>query len=360
MKVKIYGAGSIGNHLSNASRACGWSVDLVDSDPSALERTRTKIYPERYGVWDESIRLFESKNAPVGGYDLVMIGTPPESHVSLALSAVKERPRAILVEKPFCTPDMKQAQELHDLARENNIPIFTGYDHVVGQASEKFSELIHGVGEIETLDVEFREYWGGIFAAHPWLDGPSDSYLGFWNRAGGACSEHSHGINLWQHFAHVMGAGRVTEITGTLSYVSNENVEYDNLAFINLKTENGLVGRVVQDVVTSPPRKWARLQGSEGYVELQCGYKAGVDAVFSGSSKAGAAEYMFPKTRPDDFIHELRHIASHVGSNLGPSPISIERGLETALLIAAAHLSSREKRTVSIDYSAGYSLNALK
>ncbi len=36
MKVKIFGAGSIGNHLANAARVLGWSVDLCDVD-GALE-----------------------------------------------------------------------------------------------------------------------------------------------------------------------------------------------------------------------------------------------------------------------------------------------------------------------------------
>ncbi len=31
-------------------------------------------------------------------------------------------------------------------------------------------------------------------AAHPWLAGPQDSYLGFWRRGGGASGEHSHAI----------------------------------------------------------------------------------------------------------------------------------------------------------------------
>ncbi len=66
MKVKIIGAGSIGNHLSNASRALGWSVDLIDTDPKALERTRTQIYPSRYGTFDQAIRLFEFEGCTEG------------------------------------------------------------------------------------------------------------------------------------------------------------------------------------------------------------------------------------------------------------------------------------------------------
>lgn len=164
-KVKILGAGSIGNHLSNASRSLGWSVDLCDIDEAALLRTKNDIYPGRYGSWDNSINLYKSSTAPVGGYDLIMIGTPPDSHIPLALEAVKERPRAILVEKPFCTPDLEGAEELYKLAKEYDVSIFTGYDHVVGLASKKFGDIAASgkLGNIETLDVEFREHWGGIF-----------------------------------------------------------------------------------------------------------------------------------------------------------------------------------------------------
>ena len=45
----------------------------------------------------------------------------------------------------------------------------------------------------------------------PGLMGLADTYLGYWNRGGGACGEHSHAINLWQFFSHSLGCGRVTE-----------------------------------------------------------------------------------------------------------------------------------------------------
>jgi len=45
VKVKIFGAGSIGNHLANASRRLDWQVDVVDIDPAALKRMREEIYP---------------------------------------------------------------------------------------------------------------------------------------------------------------------------------------------------------------------------------------------------------------------------------------------------------------------------
>ncbi len=361
-KVKIHGAGSIGNHLANASRALGWQVDLCDIDNAALMRTQKEIYPARYGAWDEGIRLFNSTDAPRGGYDLIVVGTPPDSHISLAISAIDENPRAILVEKPFCTPDLRGCQELLDLARMNGVAVFVGYDHVVGQASEKLAEIATSgrLGAIETLDVEFREFWGGIFAAHPWLSGPADSYLGYWTRGGGASGEHSHATNLWQHFAHVIGAGRVVEVQAMMDYVSEGSVTYDKLCLINLRTENGLTGRIVQDVVTNPPRKWARIQGKDGYAEWHCGSKPGADAVLEGGGKGLIEERLFQKTRPDDFIMELRHIEAALASDPAKSGLSIERGLDTMLVVAAAHKSVKEKCNICIDYSAGYSESAFR
>ena len=259
-KVKVLGAGSIGNHLANASRRRGWQVAICDLDPAALARTRNEIYPSRYGAWDEAIELYPVGDAPKSVYDLIVIGTPPDTHVDLAIEAITEGPRAVLVEKPVCGPDLARAQEMFDLAKERGVQVFVGYDHVVGASAVHALEKARTLGRIETLDVEFREYWGGIFAAHPWLDGPQDSYLGFWKRGGGASGEHSHAINLWQHFAQELGGGRVVEVNATLEYVKTDLVDYDSLCLLNLRSKSGLVGRVVQDVVTQPPRKWARIQ----------------------------------------------------------------------------------------------------
>ena len=101
-RVKIHGAGSIGNHLAHAARTLGWEVVVCDVAEAALDRMRREIYPARYGRWDEAIRLYPSAEAPREGFDLVCIGTPPEAHIPLARAAVAEGAPAVLVEKPLC------------------------------------------------------------------------------------------------------------------------------------------------------------------------------------------------------------------------------------------------------------------
>jgi len=360
MRVKIFGAGSIGNHLAHAAKQLGWSVDICDVDRNALERTRVSIYPSRYGLWDPSIGLFHVSEAPVGNYDLIIIGTPPDTHINLLLQALSEDPKAILVEKPLCGPGLCGVEEIITKAVDKSFPIFIGYDHIVGRSCQFASKMVQNVATSnpKTLDVEFREHWGGIFQAHPWLTGPQDSYLGFYERGGGALGEHSHALNMWQYFAKLLGCGRVHTVSASLSYVKNEFVDYDEICCLNLTTENGMLGRCIQDVLTTPPRKMARIQYIDGFIEWHCNFHSGVDRVIEWGDKKKPNVHDFAKTRPDDFIQELLHVSSHINCP-ELSPLNLKHGLETSLVIAAAHLSHSQKSTVNIDYTKGLTLAAL-
>jgi predicted dehydrogenase len=361
-RIKIYGAGSIGNHLAHASRRMGWGVVVCDVSAEALERMRRQIYPSRYGQWDDTIGLYLNADAPTGDFDIVFVGTPPEYHLPLALQALEERPAAIIVEKPVCPPSLVSAQELYERSREGPTRVYVGYDHVVGRATEHAEALVRSgeFGEIQTIDVEFREHWGGIFAAHPWLDGPPDSYLGFWERGGGASGEHSHAINLWQHFAHAIGAGRVVEVDARLRYVEAGGARYDDLCLLHLRAERGLIGRVVQDVVTTPHRKRAKLQGTHGAVEWVCNYNTDGDAIIVHRPGKPEEVLPFPKKRPDDFIRELEHIDADLRAPAGRSGLALERGLDTMLVVAAAHRGEQGGCRLRIDYTQGYTANALR
>ena len=63
---------------------------------------------------------------------------------------------------------------------------------------------------------------------------------------------------------------------------------------------------------------------------------------------------------PDDFIWELQNIDSVLQGKENTSAISLERGLETMMVVAAAHLSDEHKRTVRINYEKGFIPQALE
>lgn len=361
-KVKVYGAGSIGNHLSYACRNKGWKVTMCDIDVEALDRTKNDIYPSRYGNWDESINLMNANDIDNNIYDLIIIGTPPNTHVLIALNILNTNPpRILLIEKPMLTPDLKEAQELYELAKEKGTFVSVGYNHTLTQNTKEAEILLKEgiIGKAITISSMTREYWGGIFAAHPWLKGPSDTYLGYWKKGGGACGEHSHAINIWQHFSNFLELGKIVKVSAKMNIVKDGKAEYDDICFINVETDKGYVGNIIQDVITSPTQKNVRIQGEKGFLEWHVGYKDGNDVIIYGNEN-NKNELIIEKTRPDDFKGEIDHLENILkGESIDNSSISIERGLDTMLVISAAFKSHFENREILIDYSKGYTLEAL-
>ena len=363
-KVKIYGAGSIGNHLAYACRSKGWETVICDVDPEALRRTREDIYPARYGNWDPEIKLTIPDNLHDKDVDLVIIGTPPDSHINLAISILKRNPpRVLLIEKPLCTPSLEGAREFFELAGSTGTFVCVGYNHTMTDNTRRAEEILakNIIGTPISISARFREHWGGIFSAHPWLAGPQDTYLGFAARGGGASGEHSHAMNIWQHFAHLAGMGRIVEVSAMMDMVDDGVVKYDRVCFLNVRTEKGLVGDIAQDVITEPAKKILRVQGSEGFLEWYVNIDGGHDALRYSDGKGGVKEELIPKTRPDDFKGEINNIESILAGKTGAdSPIALNKGLDTMMVVAAAHISHNCRKTVKINYQAGYGLDAIE
>jgi predicted dehydrogenase len=363
-KVIIYGAGSIGNHLAYACRNKEWEVIMADINSDALKRTREDIYPSRYGKWDPGIKLKSIDEVSNERCDVVIIGTPPDTHVRIATQVLENSsPKILLIEKPLCTPLLAGVQKLVNLQKAIGTFVAVGYNHTLTENSRRAAQILkqNSLGTPITINACFREHWGGIFTAHPWLNGPRDSYLGFSERGGGASGEHSHAINIWQHFAHLVGAGRIVEVSATMDFVDDGVVKYDRVCLINVRTENGLVGNIAQDVVTGPSQKELRIQGTKGFLEWFVNFKDGYDAIHYWDGSGEVRKELIQKTRPDDFKGEIDHIEQILKvRERGDSPISIERGLDTMMVIAAAHMSCHSKRAVRINYNQGYTPDSLE
>ena len=363
VQVKIYGAGSIGNHLAYACREQQWDVVVCDTDTQALQRMASQIYPSRYGAWDPCIQLktySEAKNNQ--HYDIVFVGTPPDSHIPLAIEAINDHsPQILMIEKPLCDTSLENCDLLNQLMTTNDIFIGVGYNHLLSPNTIAAKNMIQKYcKDPQTLSVNWNEHWGGIFQAHPWLDGPESSYLGYSDRGGGACGEHSHGINLWLYLTCILQAGHVTELSCMMD-ISTQTCNYDKITQINLKTENGLVGHVTQDVVTHPAIKKARIQACNGHLEWSIDTTASCDLI-SCSFDDTCVDECFPKNRSDDFKWEIQHISSLLNNPYHhlDSPLHLKFGLQTMMIIAAAHISHKNNSTVRINWEAGYNNNAFE
>ncbi|MBI1975623.1 MAG: Gfo/Idh/MocA family oxidoreductase [Candidatus Vogelbacteria bacterium] len=358
VKAKIFGAGSIGNHLTQAARRAGWEVVLVDADKKALERTKKELYPKRYGAWDEGVTLATLKDMPIGGFDVIMVGTPPDTHMQLATEILKkEAPKVLQIEKPLCTPTLKGLKEfIAEALKHPKTKIVVGYNHLLAENTLTAENIISReiFKDILSIDCEFRSHWENIFKAHPWLEGPHDTYLGFWERGGGSGAEHSHGVNIWQHFAHVLGAGRIALVSATIDIVkAKKGAEYDRSFFVQFVTDKGVVGRLAQDVITQPKKKFVEMQFGNGSLLWDNDVSKTTDEVVSLLRGKEPEKIVITKSRPDEFFHEIKHLEKLFTGEMKykDSPIRLKRSVETMLVVAAAFESNKKKKAVKVNYA---------
>ena len=342
-RVKVIGAGSIGNHLGHGCRTLGMDVTICDIDRSALKRARDVIYPNRYGSWDEAIRLATPDELSGEAFDIVIVGTPPATHLKVATVELETtRPGVILIEKPLAHPSSADIEVFLAAAEKSSTRVLVGYNQRLKPNTKHFVKLATtlDLGALEGLSSNMLESWDGILKAHFWMKSERDSYLAFTDQGGGALLEHSHALNLFLYFAKVLGQGRVTDVVADIEWVSHQDGRYDRDSSLSLTLESGLVGTVRQDLHTWPASKEAIAAFEKGTLVWSMGDSS--DRVEHRSTSGELIEaWDFPKTRPDDFIGELEHLKSVWENPKSESPIGLSEGLVVMDVILASFESSR-------------------
>jgi len=352
IKVKIYGAGSIGNHYAYACQRKKWDITIVDNDPKALIRMKKKIFPTRYGFWDNKIKL---KTSDIDDYfDIVIIGTPPSSHLELAIRNLKKnnKPKILQIEKPLCTPDLKNLKEFEYLRKRyyKNVQIFGGYNHLLTKHTKISEKILKKENFKNLLYVKSynNENWSEIFKAHFWLKSPKDSYLGFFNKGGGALCEHSHGLAAWVHYCDFFNKGKINSFNAEMKIVKENSLYYDQISNLQIRTSKNLIGSVEQDTITLPAQKKIRLQFSNGYLENYVNYKKNYDAIlFKCGEKT--KKILIKKIRSDDFKGLVEHLEQALKKriNYKKSPINIDKSIYIMKLINFAFKSYKKKLAVN-------------
>lgn len=348
--VKVVGAGSIGNHLAHGCREQGWSVTIVDHDPKALQRARETIYPSRYGEWDDAITLSAPSEVESRYFDIVIVGTPPASHLTVATAELSGNPpKILLIEKPLSHPEPEAIRQFLALTKTSTTRVLVGYNHRMKENTQKFLEIAQdpALGKLTGLKSHMLESWDGILNAHFWMNSEKDSYLAFTEKGGGALLEHSHALNLFLHFAHYLGQGPVTSVNASIDWVQHESGQYDKDSRLTLTLRSGVIGEVRQDLHTWPATKEAIAVFEHGSVVWEMADSEDKVSILTpdGSEKT---TWTFPKIRPDDFRGEISHLGDLLQDPGMESPLDLNHGVEVLEVAVAAFESSRSDTAVSI------------
>ncbi len=350
MRAKVIGAGSIGNHLAHALRKLDVDVTIVDVDADALERTKTVIYPERYGAFDPAITLAHPDVVGDEAFDLCVIGTPPDTHVTIATSELARGHRAILIEKPLAAPGVHKLLDFAAKAEKSATRVLVAYNQRLKTNTVEFlSKARSGErGSVTAISGRMREDWAGILKAHPWLKSATDSYLGHTSRGGGALYEHSHAVDFSLFVANELGQGRPVRVKCDVEKVTHPEGSYDKSASLNIEMSSGLVVDVVQDLYTWPADKSLDAIFEKGEVRWEM--HGDHDSVISSLAVGASEEMTIPKTRPDDFLPEISHVVQLLTSTEKKnSPLDLSEALYTSLVLEAALESSETGAWVTLE-----------
>jgi predicted dehydrogenase len=351
-KVRIIGAGSIGNHLAHAFNSNGFKVEITDKDDKALVRSKEVIYPSRYGTWDDRITIIDSTNHDNFDADVVVIGTPPDTHIEVALEQLQHcLPSILLIEKPLADPKMNNFEKLEKFCSDNKIRILVGYNHRLTKNTTLATKIISDgkLGKVFSITSQTRESWNGIMKAHPWLNGPQDSYLSRISRGGGALYEHSHALNLLQYFLKVTNSGEIESVLAAIEIVSENELSYDRCSYLSLFNNEGNIFQVIQDVVTTPPLKEVKIIGTYG--QLTWRTSSVLDEVLLHDPDGHVREeYQLTKSRMDDFLPEILHIEEILSNHVVNSPLDYKYAIDTMNIISAAFKSAQIGTKVNLGY----------
>jgi len=312
MKARIFGAGSIGNHLSNALRELEYQVEVVDIDKNALTRMEKEIYPSRYGEWDKNITLLTE---PTNDFvELEIIGTPPDTHSNLLLNRLNlKKAKYWLVEKPFTIPSKAHIEDLEKKLINHKDSIFVGYNHSV---SPVFRELLKDLSLSDLpnkISCFWEEHWGGIFKAHPWLNGPKDSYLGFKNRGGGSLMEHSHGLHLLIILFHKYDL-KIQKIESSILLDNEKN--YDKKSYLSFELGNREINAFYStDVISNDINKSLHIETLNNIYSVRFSSDNGTTDTYIKKNKSYEIIKKFKKRRADDFISELKLLDNLIRNN---------------------------------------------
>ena len=324
--VLIFGAGSIGTHHAHAARYCDCNVMICDINKLQFNYMRDNLYPERYKKWDKKITFipYEDIFKTEKIFDLIILGVPPQSHLSLLQKCLKYlKFDKIMTEKPLCIYN----QSFSFLKKnKHNDKLYCGFNHSLSDSIVFLKELVvkGRIGTINKIEINWKEDFDLILKAHPWIKSLSHSYLSNIKEGGGGCHEYSHAIHLGLMFRDIIFSKK-GRLSSKIKYIDKKNIYYDSIAQLSFKEKKSSIDINI-DTISNPPLKTIKLIGEKGIITWERRIEKNLEKIKIINNKT--IDHDFKITRPDDFINQMRYLLLSNKNNSKIKDIKIESAIE--------------------------------
>jgi len=259
LRAAIIGTGGIAHAHAQAIADLGPRITLaavVD-----LDVDRAGEFAARFGagaVYADADALLASEQL-----DLVHICTPPQTHVPLAITALRAGVPA-LIEKPTAL-SLAQMDELVAVSRETGVPALTVYQHRFGAGAQRLMRLVADGALGRPLVATCETLWhrGPEYFDLPWR--------GRWEIEGGGPTM-GHGIHQFDLLLAVLGPwARLT------AFAARQQLPTDteDVSMALVEFDNGALATVVNSIVS--PRETSRLRFDFAHATVELEHLYGYD-----------------------------------------------------------------------------------
>lgn len=282
LKFLIIGLGSMGKRRIRNLQVNG-QFGIIGYDLSSERRREAE---KKYGI--ETI--VDLKKISKDNFDAMIISTPPDQHGDYIRMALK-------LKKHFFVEHPTSADGYKEIFSNENLPIVKAPSCTLlfYRPVKMIKEILEKgkIGKILAFQYQAGQYlpdW------HPYEDYRK---VYFSKKATGACREIFPFELIWLNWFF---KARVAEVSGSISKISDLEMDADDIIFANLKYQNGILGNVIIDVISRKPYNTLRILGSEGTLDLDM--HDSVFKLYNAKSKT-TKTVVVPKGHPETgYINE--------------------------------------------------------
>jgi predicted dehydrogenase len=318
MRILIIGCGSIGTrHIRNLI-AMGHKNLLVYDADAGVKRAAAA----RFGI-----ASCESVARALDETDIALICTPADSHVRLALLALRKK-NAAFIEKPLST-SMKGVEELRKSAGSRVAVGFNVRFHPMVLA---IKNLIASMGKIYSAHMEYAYFLPAARAGYV------AGYAGRTEKGGGVILDHLHeidyGISLF---------GRVRSVFGAAQKISDLDIQTEDTADVVLRFESGFVCSLHLDYLQRAYSRSVKIIAENGVIEGNFATGRLKVAKYAGKTRTAR----FPKGFDETYKRELRHFIQCLRKRTKPA-IGVEEAVHSLKVALAIKRSVALGRVVEV------------
>lgn len=319
MRILIIGCGSIGTRHIRNLLAMGYK-DLVvyDTDKKVKEAVAARF----------KINACDTVTKALDETDVVMICTPADSHVPLALLALKKK-NAAFIEKPLST-SMKGVEKLR---KSGGKRVMVGFNVRFHPMVLAIKNLIGKMGTIYSAHMEYAYFLPdarkGTYAS---------GYAAKKGQGGGVILDHLHeidyGISLF---------GRVRSVFGSAQTISKLDIQTEDTADVVLGFKRGFACSLHLDYLQKAYSRSVKIVTKKGIIEGN--FATGILKVTEYGKKVTTKK--FQKGFNETYKHELRHFIGCLKKRARPA-IDVGEATHSLKVALAIKRSVAEEKVIAL------------